>query len=67
MWSLQEDKYYVEMQCTNSYVHNKEPCWPLYIITFNYQNMKKKPIKTKGILSVFCTFLRGLYRLSHEP
>ena len=50
--------YYVEMQCTNSYGHNKEPCWPLYIMTFYYQNMKKRLIWNKGLLSVFCTFLK---------
>ena len=33
----------------------------------NQKNMKKRPIQIKGILPVFCTFLRGLYRLSHEP
>ena len=39
-YSLQEDKFYVEMLCTNSYGHNKEPCWPLNIINFNYQTHK---------------------------
>ena len=47
LYSLQEDKYYVEMQCTNSYGHNMETCWPLYITTFDYQNMKKRLIKIK--------------------
>ena len=47
------------MQCTNSYGYNKEPCWPLYIMTFDYQNMKKRLIKPKGILSVFWTFLKS--------
>ena len=28
LYSMQEDMYYVEMQCTNSYGYNKEPCWP---------------------------------------
>ena len=58
LYSLQEDMYYVEMQCTISYGHNKEPCWPLYIMTFYYQNMKKRLIWNKGLLSVFCTFLK---------
>ena len=58
LYSLQEDMYYVEMQCTNSYGHNKEPCWQLYIMTFYYQNMKKRLIWNKGLLSVFCTFLK---------
>ena len=39
------------MQCTNSYGHNKEPCWLLYITIFHCQNMKKRPIENKGILS----------------
>ena len=29
LYSLQEDKYLVEMQCTNSYGHNKKPWWTL--------------------------------------
>ena len=48
------------MQCTNSDGHNREPCGPLYIMTFDYQNMKKRLIKPKGILSVFYTFLKRL-------
>ena len=32
----------------------------LYIATFNCQNMKKRPIKNKEILSVFCTFMKRL-------
>ena len=60
LYSLQEDKYYVEMLCTNSYGHNKEPCWPLYIITLNYQNMNQRLINNKGIVSVFGTFLKRL-------
>ena len=60
LYSLQEDEYYVEMQCTNSYGHNKEPCWLLYITTFHCQNMKKRPIENKGILSAFCTFMKRL-------
>ena len=60
LYSLQEDEYYVEMQCTNSYGHNKEPCWLLYITTFHCQIMKKRPIENKGILSAFCTFMKRL-------
>ena len=67
LYSLQEGKYYVEMQCTNSYGHNKEPCWLLYITTFNCQNMKKDPLKIKKFCLYFALLWRGWYRISRGP
>ena len=57
LYSLQEDKYYVEIPCTNSYGHNKEPKGKNLK---KVQNIKERLIDNKGIVSVFCTFLKRL-------